>query len=164
MKALIVYDSKYGNTEKIAHAIGSAFAGEGRVVRVSDGDVAPAEISALDVLLVGSPTQGGRPTKAIASFLAHIPSKGLNDIQVAAFDTRISLKDRGLGMRILLGIVGFAANRISARLRAAGGSLLAPPEGFIVEGTEGPLKQGEIERAAAWAEQLQRSKHVARAV
>jgi hypothetical protein len=32
-----------------------------------------------------------------------------------------------------------------------GGNLLAPPEGFVVLGVQGPLKDGELERAAGWA-------------
>jgi hypothetical protein len=49
---------------------------------------------------------------------------------------------------------GYAAKRIANQLKRAGGSLIAPPEGFYVEDTEGPLKDGELERAANWAEGL----------
>jgi len=158
MKVLIVYDSQYGNTERLAQVIGDAFAGQLRVLRASEAN--PSELKSIEVLIVGSPTQGGRPTQAIANFLGRIPSKGLRGVRVAAFDTRLSARNRGLGMRLLIRIVGYAGNRIAARLQAAGGSLLAPPEGFIVERKEGPLKQGEIERAAAWAEQLQQTDRI----
>jgi len=51
MKALIVYDSTHGNTEKIAQAIGEAI--EGEVLRV--GEVHPADLQGFDLLIVGSP-------------------------------------------------------------------------------------------------------------
>ena len=46
---------------------------------------------------------------------------------------------------------GYAAPSIAKRLEKAGGRLAVPPEGFAVVGTEGPMKQGELERAAEWA-------------
>ena len=49
---------------------------------------------------------------------------------------------------------GYAAPRIVRSLVGNGGSLLAPPEGFVVLGIEGPLKAGELERAASWATEL----------
>jgi hypothetical protein len=51
-------------------------------------------------------------------------------------------------------LFGYAAIPIANRLRKKGGELALPPEGFIVEGTEGPLRRGELERAADWARQL----------
>jgi flavodoxin len=54
MKTLVVYDSAYGNTEKIARAIGGAIPGETQVRRVAE--VSSAELVSLDLLIVGSPT------------------------------------------------------------------------------------------------------------
>ncbi len=144
MRTLIVYDSLHGNTEKIARAIGSAIPGEVEVRRV--GEVSPAELTPFDVLLVGSPTQGGKATPAIRDFIAGIPASALKGASVAAFDTRIPSK--------WVGIFGYAAGRIADALKKRGVTLVAPPEGFIVKGTEGPLKDGEIERAGTWAKGL----------
>ena len=66
--------------------------------------------------------------------------------RVAAFDTRISQK--------WVGIFGYAAGKIARNLKKKGGNLIALPEGFFVEGTQGPLKEGELERAAGWASAL----------
>jgi hypothetical protein len=49
---------------------------------------------------------------------------------------------------------GYAAPRIARALEKKGGNLAAPPEGFFVEDKEGPLKAGELERAAGWAKEL----------
>jgi hypothetical protein len=55
-----------------------------------------------------------------------------------------------------MGLIGYAAGRIASGLTSKGGRLIAKPEGFIVDGKEGPLKEGELERAAAWARSLQK--------
>jgi hypothetical protein len=54
-------------------------------------------------------------------------------------------------LRFLVKVGGYAAPSIAKRLGLAGGRLVVPPEGFAVTGTEGPMKQGELERAAEWA-------------
>ncbi len=144
MKALIVYDSLYGNTEKIAEAIGGAITGEVKVLRV--GEVNLSELKAIDLFIAGSPTQGGRATPAMRSFISKIPDTAIKGISVAAFDTRISTK--------WVGVFGYAAGRIARNLKGKGGTLLTSPEGFFVKGTQGPLKEGELERAASWVKEI----------
>jgi flavodoxin I len=73
---------------------------------------------------------------------------------VTAFDTRLSAREKNPALRLLLKTVGYAAGRIADSLAAKGGKLAAPPEGFIVEGREGPLREGELERAAAWGKTI----------
>jgi flavodoxin len=149
MKTLVVYDSVFGNTATIARAIGEALSGVVQPVR----DAEPLEAHGVDRLVVGSPTHGGRPTPAIDSYLKAIPHDALKQVQVAAFDTRIPAKERGFLLRKLMGVIGYAAPKVAKTLRAKGGKLLAPPEGFIVDDKEGPLKPGEVERATSWLKQ-----------
>ena len=151
MKTLIVYDSLYGNTKEVAQAVGSSL-DEAKVVPVDEADL--VEVKAYDLLIAGSPTQGGRPTPALMAFLRAIPAGGLSSIGVTAFDTRISSAGRGAFLRFILGFFGYAAGRIASALQAKGGRLVAPPEGFLVKDKEGPLEAGELERAMAWAKQL----------
>jgi len=142
MKALVIYDSQAGNTEAVARAIaGAAPRGAARAVRV--GDVKAADLKTVDVLAVGSPTLGGRPTPAIKAFLDGIPAGSLAKVRVAAFDTRMTMW--------VAKLFGWAADRIAAGLAAKGGIAAAKSEGFIVKGREGPLADGERERAAVWA-------------
>ena len=148
MKTLVVYDSVHGNTEKIARAIGDAITGEVKVLRV--GEVSSSELETFDLLIVGSPTHGGRPTQAIRDFLNEAPVSAIEGTNVAAFDTRVTSR--------LARIFGYAAGRIAGSLKRKGGALIASPEGFFVKGTEGPLKEGEIERAAGWAKEIVKSK------
>jgi hypothetical protein len=91
----------------------------------------------------------------VAGFLKAIRRKALQGVKVAAFDTRFKADElESVGMRFLVKSGGYAARRIAEQLKRAGGELIAPPEGFYVEDVEGPLKPGELERAAAWAKRL----------
>ncbi len=150
MKALIVYDSVYGNTEKIAEAMTGSITPSGETKLLRAGEASPSELESLDLLIVGSPTHGGRPTAAVQDFLNKLTQQSLKGIKVAAFDTRATSK--------FAKIFGNAARRIAGQLTKKGGMLAASPEGFFVTGTKGPLKDGELERAAAWAEGIPESK------
>jgi len=147
MKTLVLYDSLHGNTEKIAKAIGAALTGEVKVLRV--GEVNASELRSFDLLFVGAPTHGGRASPAMSEFLDKVQARGLDGVNVAAFDTRHTSK--------LTVIFGYAAGRIAKSLKKKGGTLIVSPEGFLVTGTEGPLKEGELERAAAWAKEIVQS-------
>ena len=150
MKTLIVYDSVYGNTEKIAKAMAEAITppGEATVLRV--GEANPSELESFDFLIVGSPTHAGRPTPAVQDFLNKVTQQSLKDIKVAAFDTRVTSK--------FAKIFGNAAGRMGGHITKKGGVLIASPENFFVAGREGPLKEGELERAAAWVKVILESK------
>jgi flavodoxin I len=143
MRAMVIYDSAYGNTEKIARAIGQALSPAEEVTVLHVREAKPKQLAGLDLLIVGSPTHGGWFTEGIKALLEG--SLVLQDVNVAAFDTRTAT----IWNRILP--FGYAAPRIARSLERNGGHLLAPPEGFVVLGMEGPLKKGELERAADWA-------------
>ncbi len=143
MKALVVYDSVHGNTEKIAQVAGNVINGEVSVRRV--GEVSPSDLKSIDLLIVGSPTHGGKPTQAIQGFLNSMPEP-VSGVAVAAFDTRLSAA--------WVKVFGYAAERIAGAFRRKGWPLVEPVEGFFVKGRQGPLKDGEIQRAAAWAKAI----------
>jgi flavodoxin I len=156
MKAMVVYDSAYGNTEKVARAIGQALGSPEDVATVRVGNVKPEQLPGLTLLIVGSPTQKFRPLGAITNFLKGIPNDGLKGVKAAAFDTRFTESEIEK-VRILaffVRIFGYAAKPIADRLEKKGGELAVPPEGFYVSDTEGPLLEGELERAADWARQI----------
>ena len=137
MKALVIYDSKFGNTEMVALAIAEAI--NGQVLHVSE--VNPDSVMGIELLIIGSPTHGGFPTEGI-----HVLTKEgiiFKGKKVAAFDTRTRTT-----------IFGYAAPKIARNIKKSRGKLLAPPEGFFVLGTEGPLMDGEIDRAISWAKEI----------
>ena len=153
MRALILYDSAYGNTEKIAQAIAHAMAPKYKADAVPIWDANVTDLITSDLIVVGSPTQGGRPTAALQRYLTNLPVNILNGTRVAAFDTRFG-PDHGFMLWQLTKILGFAATRIAKLLKTKRGTLVAPPKGFIVKDKEGPLQKGEIEQAERWAKNL----------
>jgi flavodoxin len=150
MKTLIVYDSIFGNTEQIAQAIGNALGSQQDVEILRVSNVKPEQLMELELLIVGSPTYAGRPTPPIQDFLNKASESNINGVNVAAFDTRVSAK--------FARIFGYAAEKIAVNLKRKGGTLIAAPEGFIVNDKEGPLKEGELERAASWTKAIIKSK------
>ena len=151
MKTLVIYDSFFGNTEKIALAVGDECGSKKDVVIVKAVDVKLDQLKGIELLIVGSPTRAFRPVKNIMTFLKSIPKGSLKSVKVAAFDTRISLVDvNSKVLNFFVTLFGYAAKPIANRLVKKGGNLAIDPEGFIVKGSEGPPKAGELERAAQW--------------
>jgi flavodoxin len=159
MKTLILYDSVYGNTEKIALAIGDALGTQEDVSIIKDSDAKPDQFAGLDLLIVGAPTQRFRTTPAMSDLLKMIPQNSLKGVKVAAFDTRLSMDEikkipiLAFFVR-LFGVNAYAARPIANRLKKKGGKLVGSPEGFFVQGMEGPLVEGELDRAVNWARQI----------
>ena len=147
MKAIVIYDSLYGNTETIAQTIASAIAtaGGASVDAVPLRDADPASLAAYDLLVIGSPTHGAMPTEAMQGLLARIPPPAREGARAAIFDTRLTwpfLERWG----------GFAAPKMAETLATKGWAITGEPGGFFVKGLKkGPLKKGEVDRAAAWA-------------
>ena len=156
MKAMVVYDSFYGNTEKIARAIGDALGPQEEVAILRAGDVEPEQLAGVALLVAGSPTRRFSPTPAINALLRGVPKNGLQGVKVAAFDTRFpeSEIERVRILAFFVRLFGYAAEPIAERLEKKGGEPIIPPEGFLVEGVEGPLAEGELERAADWARRI----------
>jgi len=148
MKVLVVYDSMYGNTAEIAKAIGAAIGKDTKVLPV--GEVTPSDLEALDLLIAGAPTQGGRASPPMREFLDGLSESTVDGVNVAAFDTRMTTK--------WVKLFGYAAGKIGKALKKKGGNLLLKAEPFWVTGGKGPLKEGELERAATWAKQVVESK------
>jgi flavodoxin len=145
MKVLVVYDTLYGNTEKIARAIAGAVAPPDIVRIIRAGEASTADLEGVGLLFLGSPTQGGQATKVMQAFLDNIPAGALKNIRVAPFDTRMKSK--------FVKLFGYAAGRIETSLKEKGGTLLSPGL-FVVKGNKGPLVDGEEERAKEWARGL----------
>ncbi|MBN1949750.1 MAG: flavodoxin domain-containing protein [Bacteroidales bacterium] len=151
MKTLIIYDSVFGNTSKIAHAIFQGIPDNANVRCVHVSAVSPQMLHKTDLLIVGSPTRGFRPTPAIAAFLKNIGRGELKNVQAAAFDTRLSLPEiNSRALKFIVRTGGYAATRISRMLASRGASVMLQPEGFFVSGEEGPLLDQEMQRANEW--------------
>jgi hypothetical protein len=160
MKALVVYESMFGNTEVIARAVADGL-GDAFEVTLADVTTMP---SATDthLLVVGAPThafglsrpgtrqdaarQGtireGAADAGLREYLDVSPM--LTGIAAAAFDTKV---DKPF-------VPGSAAHKAHRRLRRLGCRMLLPAHSFRVTGTTGPLADGEVNQARRWATEL----------
>ena len=150
MKIAIVFDTLHGNTKQIAEAIKEGLSGD-NAVQMIKADLADADsLSDIDLLITGSPTHGGWYTEGIKKFINALPADGLQNIKAAAFDTSSTKVDKNAFVKFIINFFGPAAPRIAKALRKKGIEVVAS-ETFRVLDTEGPLQDGEIERARVWA-------------
>jgi flavodoxin len=143
MKSQIVYFSKFGNTQNVAKAIAEKLDSLGPSRAVAFEQVDFSQLQEMDLLVMGAPTHRMNLPDALRQAFESWPRLCLRGIPVAAFDT--SYKMSWWLARFT------AARKLDRRLRKLGGKRVAGPETFYVEGREGPLYDGEIERAQAWA-------------
>jgi flavodoxin-like protein len=163
MKALVIYESMFGNTRTIASGVAAGLAQAQVPTDVCEVSEAPLEIGPdVDLVVLGGPTHAfgmSRPAsredagKQCEDALVS-PSTGQREwlerariprgLAVAAFDTRINKS----------WLPGSAARAADRRLRRLGGTALDRPQSFYVTGTQGPLEDGEQERAQRWGEHL----------
>jgi flavodoxin len=145
VNSVVIYASRYGNTQKIAEAIAAALRSHGTTQLLQAEQVDQGSLSEVDLVVVGCPTEGHRMTEPLAQFLNQ-RSAGLQGKAAAAFDTRLR------GPRWLW---GSAAAGIGEELRRLDARVIAPEESFLVKGMRAPvLAAGELERAGRWAESL----------
>jgi flavodoxin I len=156
-KALVIYDSYFHNTEKVAKKIGEAVSKKMEIKVVKVGEIKPEQVNEqIKLLIIGSPTRGFRPTPAVDNFIRNLPK--LNNTNVLSFDTRICAKDIDSKvlkpfLTFMMGTFGYAAEPLSKELKKKGGREIGKPGGFLVKDKEGPLKEGELERAGKWIEE-----------
>ncbi|HPF00408.1 MAG TPA: flavodoxin family protein [Bacteroidales bacterium] len=140
-KIIVLYDSGFGNTKQIAQAIVEGMGDSASLLHVSE--FTREHLNNLSFIVAGSPINGFMPTEKMQAALKTIPAGALKGIKAASFDTRMHVW-----------IHGDAAKKISKRLAAAGAEIIAVPAFFHVTGKEGPLAEGETERAIAWGRKL----------
>ena len=147
MKSVVMYGSRYGNTERVARAIadGLRVYGEVELTAVTE---APVTLAGADLVVIGGPTEAHGDTPAVEGFLDDLHTGALDGMHAAAFDTRLDWP------RWLSGSAGAA---ITNRLNKLGADVVAPPASFVVEGKVPQLKPGELDRASAWGDTLGRA-------
>ncbi len=152
MKTVILFDSYFGNTEKVAASIKERLDPSGELILSRFNNASSDILENTDILILGSPTRAFRPTKSATDFLKKLPAHSLKGINIAAFDTRISLNDvDSKFLCFMAGLFGYAAEPLQKIMVKKGGTAIVEPKGFYVKGTEGPMTDGELERASAWA-------------
>lgn len=152
MKKLVVFDSKFGNTKKIAEAIAKGMDDDVKVLCV--GDMEGSSLNDIDLLVVGAPTHGGQASQPLRDWLSQLEAGCLRGVKVAAFDTRANINSQPGWLRWLMNLIGYAAPKIEKTLVGLGGELAMQSEGFLVKDKEGPLVDGELDRARDWGDVL----------
>ena len=156
MKAIIVYESHWGNTAAIARAIAEGIGPEARALSTAEatGEV----IAGADLIVAGAPLLGfSLPNEMMLKGMAANASKDPTppDLSHPAMRTWLDALPKGSGRvaafetRIWWS-PGSASKAILKRLEGLGYRPAARPERFIVTGKYGPLRDGELERAKAW--------------
>jgi hypothetical protein len=163
MKALVVYESMWGNTEKVAHAIAAGL-GESMEVELAEVGSAPvAPGPEVRLIVAGGPTHAfsmsrtttrkdaihrgageGEPDVGLREWLDGLPT-GPHPQRIATFDTRVAK------MRHLPGSAAKAAAKVAHR---HGFDRAEHVESFYVDDMEGPLLDGELVRATAWGRDI----------
>lgn len=163
MKAVVVYESLWGNTAAIAGAIADGL-GQGAQA-LSTANALPEMVADADLVVAGGPVfafhlstdhargsirahpdpDAPEPDLSHPCVRAWLEALPVGSGQCAAFDTRVR------------GPFGKGAPTVAEGLQTKGYELLAPPEGFIVTGKFGPLRDGELDRARHWGEHLRQS-------
>ena len=147
MRGILVYDTSYGNTRKIAEAIAETVKESGIEVDVFDVKTVK-KFSAKDYsfLVLGSPTRFGTMSLAMRSFLGKVKEAEWMNKPFTAFDTENpeNIEKKGWS----------AAEKISEKLRDKKMNQLVPVLKAAVEGQRGPLIEGEIQRAKDYVREL----------
>jgi flavorubredoxin len=162
MRAVVVYESHWGNTAAIARAIAEGIGPEARALNTDEASrdaVTEADlvVAGAPVIAFSLPREGMRdqiakggdkapkpPDVSHPLLRAWLDALGPAQAWGAAFETRIWWSPRG------------ATGSIESKLKRAGYRLAAKGERFTVDGAYGPLKDGELERARAWGARLAR--------
>ena len=167
-KTVIVFESMFGNTEKLAREMGDGLAAEGLQVALADvRHVRPEDFAGCDLLVLGAPThaftlsrpgtradavrqgaQESRATLGLREWLASLDEvfgSGTARPAAAVFDTRVEKVQHWPGS---------AARKTARVLRGHGIEVIDRPASFYVEDVRGPLVDGERERARIWARHL----------
>ncbi len=134
-RAIVIYDTKFGNTEKIARALARGMEKRGiKVDCVKADEVDVNKLVAYDFLAIGGPTHMFGVSKPMKAFLEKMKSVDVKGKKAYAFDTK--LKSR---------FAGSAGKGIEKTLKGLGMSIVKPHSSAIVTGNEGPLEEGMVE-------------------
>ena len=160
MKAIVVYESLWGNTAAIAQAIAAGIGPDARALSTSEA--AGTAIAEADLIIAGAPLLGfSLPTEAMRENIRTNPGKAPRPANLASPSMRawLAALPKGHGQAAafetrLWWSPGSAVKTILQGLVKAGYKPLSKSKRFIVKGAYGPLREGEIERAQLWGASL----------
>lgn len=150
MKISVVYDSKFGNTQKIAETIKEVVERGNEVKVIHVTDIKIKDIESPDMVIIGSPTHAGNVSEATKVLLNMIPKDSLKNKPFAVFDTSVASFGQNIFMKGIIKFFGYSAPKMANVLKKRGAKIVSI-QSFFVMGMKGPLKEDEIKRVKNWA-------------
>jgi len=152
MKGIVVYDTSYGNTKKIAETITETLRESGIEVDLFYvKDVKKLSGKGYDFFVLGSPTKFGTMSFTIKFFLGKVKSEEWMSKPFAAFDTE---NPENVEQSRIQNKEWSAGEKIAEKLKEKKMNQLLPGLKALVIGQKGPLVEGEIERTKTYAREL----------
>jgi len=136
MKAVVVYDTVYGNTEQVAQGIAKHLSA--KAIKVTAVDA--AELKAEDIVVFGCPTHAWNMSTEMKKLFQRLEGESFLGKKAATFDTK--MKSR---------LAGSAAGKMVGKLKDLGFEVVLAPVSFFVSGKEGPLVEGELEKTKVFS-------------
>ena len=158
MHAVVVYESHWGNTARVARAIAEGVGPEARAL--STAEATPEALEGIRLIVAGAPLMAFHlPSDKMVEGLVGKPNEPPPDVSEPTLRSWLSTLPRGSAAAAafetkLRWSPGGATGAIEDGLTAAGYRPIAPGSKFYVEGRTGPLKPGELDRARAWGAEL----------
>lgn len=144
-KVVIIYDTVYGNTARAAEAIGDGIKEAGVEAELRHvKDIKPQDVTAFDVIIMGSPTHAGDMSEGMRSFMTGLQGLTLEGQKGAAFDTRYVGEEVG------------AAAAIESSMRDLGVDVAVLGLPVRVKGGKGPIAEGELPKCKEFGRAIAR--------
>lgn len=154
MNILVIYDSLYGNTEKIAQYIAEKLKPNHKVIieRVTENTV--QKVKGAELIIIGSPTHGFNASENTLKFIKSLNDEMLKNKKIALFDTRTVPADIPKFFRFMIQKAGYASPKLEKFFKSKGCKIVAESIGINVHGKEGPIVDGEMDRIDNWINNL----------
>jgi len=147
VKIIVVYESKYGNTKRVAETIIEGIrevqGAEAVLNELKEADL--NKIGEYDVILIGSPNHFGGPTKSVREFIDKLEKLNLDGRHFAVFDTYLGK-----------GFFEKAAKKIEKRIneKVPGLKQIGPMLSIAVQGSKGPIVEGELPKSKEFGKKI----------
>ena len=144
-KAIVAYDTKYGNTKLAAETIGEGMTAAGiDITLINMKEVDFKTIDQYDAILMGTPNHFGGPTRTAKKFIDNLGKLDLKEKVIAVFDTYIK-KDFEKAVKKM-------EDKINEKI--PGSKLITPGLSIKVMGTKGPILEEEFPKAKEFGKQI----------
>ena len=159
MNVIVVFESHWGNTASVARAIADGFGPDARVLTTDEAT--PTVIADADLIIAGAPVMAfNLPSdRMLATLAGDAKAPTPPDLSHPSMRAWLERLPAGHGRSAqfetgLRGSPGGATKAIGHKLEEAGFPRLGKSRRFVVKGSYGPLREGELERAHEWGSEL----------